>query len=548
MSAPSLLEQGRSAYRNEAWLTAFDALTAADRAEPLAADDLEILALTAYMLGRDEAYAAAFERAHQRHVEAGEVERAARCGFWVGMSYMHRNEHARGAGWFARCERLVEDSPESALHGWLMIPGWLQAMGKGDYERGRELTARATSIAERAGDVDLLWLARHDGARALLYLGQDDEALRTVDEALVAATSGELSSPIVVGIVYCNTIGFCRSNFALRQMREWTRALSQWCDRQPEMIAHNGVCRVHRAEVLLVEGAWEHALAWARESAEYFAVGTLNHQALREAHYCLGEAYRLRGALDAAEEAYRRASEIGRDPQPGLALLRLAQNKRDAAEAAIRRVASERTAPLARARILPAFVEIMLAVGKVDLARDGARELDEIATAFPREVLEAMAAHARGAVALAEGNATESLVHLRRAWKLWEDLGALHEVARIRARVGLACRAAGDHDTAALELDAAARTFDALGAPTDRAWVASLSSAPPPPTPPATQLSPREVEVLRLVAEGLSNGDIGARLFISDLTVKRHVANILTKLGLPTRAAAATYAARTGLV
>jgi DNA-binding CsgD family transcriptional regulator len=453
---------------------------------------------------------------------------------------MFRGERARGAGWFARAERLLESSsPGCVERGYLMIPRWLEAMARGDFERGSELTAEAAAIGKRCNDPDLVWLSNDDRARSLLNLGRDEEASRLLDEALVAAVAGELS-PIVTGIVFCNTIAFCRTQFALHQLREWTHALNRWCERQPEMVAHNGLCLVHRAELFLLEGKWTRGVELAREMTERFSRGVLNQLALGEAFYCVGEAERLRGDFDAAEEAYRRASEAARDPQPGLALLRLMQDKKSAAEATIRRVVAERTMPLQRARMLPAYVEIMLAVGRLELARAGARELGEIAAERGREALEAMAAHAQGAVALAEGRATDALADLRRAWKLWGDVDARHEIARIRARVGLACRALGDEDSARLELDAARKTFEELGAVPELAWLDTLDGSAAPA--PAHGLTSRELEVLRHLAAGKTNRQIASELFISEHTVARHVQNIFTKLAVSTRTEAASYA------
>ena len=186
-----------------------------------------------------------------------------------------------------------------------------------------------------------------------------------MDEVLVAATAGELS-PIVTGIVYCNTIAFCRDVYELRHAREWTEALTRWCDEQPEMVAHNGLCLVHRAEIMQLQGAWDDALEEARRAAERFTRGVLNQLACGKALYRQGEVHRLRGEFAAAEEAYREASRCGCEPQPGLALLRLAQGKATAAAAAIRRAVGEATQPLARAALLPAYVEIMLAVGELE--------------------------------------------------------------------------------------------------------------------------------------------------------------------------------------
>ena len=546
MNAIADLERGRSAFGQEAWQTAFESLTRADQAAPLAADDLERLARAAYMLGRDDDYVAGLERAHQLHLDAGEVPRAIRCGFWIGHSFMFRGEPARGAGWFARSQRLLESvSHDCVERGYMRIPVWLQQMAQGDFAGAHATAAEAAEIADHFGDPDLVWLARDDQARALLRLGRVDEALRLVNEALVTATAGELS-PIVTGIVFCNTIAFCHAHYEVRHAREWTQALTRWCARQPQMVAHNGLCLVHIAQLQLLAGDWAAALEGARRATERFTLGALNRLGVGEAFYCQGEAHRLRGEFGAAEDAYRQASEHGREPQPGLALMRLAQDQGEAAAAAIRRVVGETTKPLARAGMLPAYVEIMIATGSLDLARAACRELDEISARLGCEAAHAMTAHAQGAVALAEGRPGDALLHLRRAQGIWIELGARYETARVRASLGLACRGVGDEDTARLELGAARRIFAELGAAPVVARMDPAASGAEPGD--AHGLTARELEVLRRIAAGKTNRDIAAELFISEHTVARHIQNIFAKLDVSSRTAATAFAFEHDLV
>jgi tetratricopeptide (TPR) repeat protein len=319
------LERGRESYAAWAWLDAFESLSSGDRAAPLAAADLELLARSAYMLGRDDDYVGGLERAHHLYLDGGDVAPAVRCAFWVGHNLLFRGERARATGWFGRAQRLLEREGQDCVErGYLLIPVYLEQMGSGDYEAGYVTAAEAAATGERFGDADLVWLARDDQGRALVKQGRVEEGLRLVDEVMVAATAGELS-PIVTGIVYCNTIAFCQDVFELRHAREWTEALTRWCERQPEMVAHNGLCLVHRAEIMQLRGAWGNALAEARRAAERFPQGVLNQLACGKALYRQGEVHRLRGELAAAEEAYREASRCGCEPQPGLALLRLAQ-------------------------------------------------------------------------------------------------------------------------------------------------------------------------------------------------------------------------------
>jgi DNA-binding NarL/FixJ family response regulator len=539
-------ERGRAAYARGAWIEAFESLSSADRVRPLAAEDLELLARAAYMLGRDDDYIGGLERAHRAHLEAQEVARAARCAFWIGHNMFFRGERGRASGWFSRGRRLLESVEEDCVErGYLLIPVWLEQMGGGDYEAAHATAADAAELAERFGDRDLLWLARDDQGCALIKLGRVADGLRLVDEVLVAATVGELS-PIVTGIVYCNTIAFCRDTYELRHAREWTEAFTQWCERQPQMVAHNGLCLVHRAEIMQLRGAWEQALDESRRAAERFTQGVLNEIACGKAHYRQGEVHRLRGELDAAEDAYREASRCGSEPQPGLALLRLAQGEVNTATAAIRRAVGETTQPLKRAGLLPAYVEIMLAAGELERARAACRELEEIAERQASDVLGAIAAYARGAIALAEADAPTALATLRHALEAWRELPAPYEVARVRLLIGSACRMLGDEDTATLELDAASEAFARLGAASDLAGVDSTER----PTADADLhgLTAREGEVLRLVAAGRSNRQIAAELVISEHTVARHLQNIFAKLGISSRTAASAFAFEHGLV
>jgi DNA-binding CsgD family transcriptional regulator/tetratricopeptide (TPR) repeat protein len=540
MDAVVMLERGHECFSGGAWADAYELLSGADRVAPLDARDLELLARSAYMLGRDDDYVEGLERAHRAYLESGEVPHAVRCAFWIGHNMLFRGETARATGWFGRAQRLLErEQRDCAERGYLLIPVWLEQMGRGDWEAGYATAVEAAEIGERFGEADLVWLARDEQGRALVKWGRVDEGLRLVNEALVVASAGELS-PIVTGIVYCNTIAFCRDVYQLRHAREWTEALTRWCERQPEMVAHMGLCLVHRAEMMQLRGAWPDALDEATRAAQRFTDGMLNRLARGNALYLQGEIHRLRGGLAGAEDAYRHASQYGYEPQPGLALLRLAQGNRTAAAAAIRRAVGETTQPLKRAGLLPAYVEIMLAAGEVERARGASQELADIADGHASEALAAMAAHALGAVNLAEGDAEAALTSLRRAAEVWQDLNAVYEIARVRVLLGLACRALDDEDGATLELEAARNGFALLGAEPDLARVDSLM--PSTTASGVHGLTVRESEVLRLVAAGMTNRQVAAELVISEHTVRRHLQNIFAKLGVSSRTAASAFA------
>ncbi len=372
-----MLERGRASYAKHAWLDAYESLSRADENDLLEPGDLEMLARSAYMLGRDDDYIRCLERAHHSHLDAGNVPSAARCTWWIGHNLFMRGETARANGWFGRGDRLLDrEGRDCVEHGYLLIPVLLQADASSAYVTATEVAA----IGERYADPDLITIARMGQGHALVRQGRAEEGLRLVDETMVAVTAGELS-PIVAGIVYCNTIAFCQQVHEVRRAREWTNALTEWCDRQPDMVAHTGVCLVHRAEVMQLQGAWRAALEEVQRAGERLRQGVLNQRIAGSALYRQGEIQRLQGEFAAAEEAYRAASQLGFEPQPGLALLRLAQGKGDAAAATIRRTVDETADPLKRAGLLPAHVEIMLAVGDLEEARRASDELDAISEA-----------------------------------------------------------------------------------------------------------------------------------------------------------------------
>lgn len=537
------LERGRRFYARRAWTDAHESLVEADRAKAFGAGDLELLATTAYMLGRDDEYVGALERAHHAHLDAAEALRAARCAFWLGVSFALRGEMGPATGWLGRAQRLVEGEEECVEHGYLQLAGVFRHAAAGDWEAAHATAARAVVTGERFAEADLIALARFEQGRALIKREQAEEGLALLDEAMVAVTAGELS-PIVTGLVYCAVVAACQEAYALRRAREWTIALTHWCEQQPDMVAFTGRCLVHRAELMQLQGSWPDALDEARRACERLG-REMNRLWTAYAFYQQGEIHRLRGEFAAAESAYREASRYGPEPQPGLALLRLAEGNKDAAAGAIRRALGEATDRLKRARLLPAAVEILLATGDEENARSACRELEQIAAESGSSMLRAIAAQARGTVGLAEGNPRAALVPLRRAWEEWHELEVPYETARSRILIGLACRALGDEDTAELEFGSARRSLEELGAAPDLARLDSLARHG---VPDASGLTPRELEVLRRVADGETNKAIAAALVLSERTVDRHVSNIFTKLRVSSRAAATAYAYEHDLV
>jgi DNA-binding NarL/FixJ family response regulator len=545
MPGAELVSRGREAVAKRAWPDAFASLSRADDAAPLGAEELELLATSAYMLGRDDEHVRALERAHHAYLDAGATPRAVRCAYWIGHNLMLRGEMGPASGWFGRGERLLEREEDCAERGYLLIPTIVAHSIAGDATAAYATATEVAEIGARFNDRDLFAIGTHEQGHALVRQGRFDEGLRLLDEVMVTVTARELS-PIVTGMVYCNTIGLWQSVYELRRAREWTDALAGWCEEQPEMVAHTGVCLVHRAEIMQLQGAWDAAAEEARRASERFADGILNERVCGKAFYRQGEVHRLRGELGAAEAAYREASQRGYEPQPGLALLRLMEGKRDVAAAAMRRVLDEASQSRHRAALLPAYVEIMLAAGEVEEARGACHELETISAAHPSDMLRALSAQARGALALADGDPHAALAALREAWRAWQELEAPYEAARVRVLVALACRAAADDDTAAWELEAARAAFDQLGAAPDVARVDSLAAGAGAAR--AHGLSPRELQVLRLVARGATNKSIAAELVLSERTIDRHVSNIFAKLRVSSRAAATAYAYEHSLV
>ncbi len=531
------LERGRDAYGRRDWATAFEALERANQKTRLEDADVERLAWSAALCGRDEAFLAALERLHNCLLEAGDETRAARMAFWLGFRWISLGEMGRGGGWFARAGRLVE-TRDCVERGYLLIPQIHRHLLAGDWEAARALAGSAAALGMRFGDADLVAFTRQLEGAAALRLGRVEDGLALIDEAMVSVMAGEVS-PLMAGLVYCSTIASCHEVFALDRAREWTQALSDWCDTQPELVTFTGRCMVHRAELMLLGGAWSEAAEQAQRACERF-VDALDPEAVGAGYYQQAEIHRLRGERARAEHAYAEASRFGFEPQPGLALLRLQEGRIGDATSALQRLLGSTPDPLKRARYLPALIEILLELGELEQAQGACDELDGVAERFATDVLQAMAARARGALRLARGAPQDAVEPLRLAFRTWRRIGAHYTAARIRVLLANAYRALGDRDGAHLEEAAARRVFGELGATRDLEGTADgdvrgVSAS-------RHGLTDRQIEVLRLVARGNTNKEIARALGLSEKTVDRHLSNIFSKIDVSSRSAATAFA------
>ena len=454
------LERARSAYSSRSWLEAHAAFSRADDVEPLEAEDLELLTTATLMLGRDDDALGVLERAHHRYLERGETSRAVRAAAWMGINLAQRGAVGPASGWLGRAQRLLEQVPgDSAEHGYLLLPLVFQREAAGDFEGAAAVAGDAAAIGQHFGDRDLFAISLQAQGYMLMKAGR-------VREGFGAPGRGDGDRhdrrPVALRHRHRLLRGHPRLPGGVRGRpgAGVDARADAWADEQPDLVAFTGRCRIHRAEILQLGGSWSDALEEARRACQRL-VETKNVAAAGVAYYRQGELLRLRGEFEAAEEAYREASRFGWEPQPGLAQLRLAQGKPDAALAAIRRAFAESSEPLKRAAILPAQVEIALAAGEIEEARSACNELEELARRYESAMLTAMVAHAKGVVALAEEDCRASLVALREAQRIWLELDTPYEVARTRALLAEDCSALDDSEAAALELASAREIFQA---------------------------------------------------------------------------------------
>lgn len=544
VSEQNSLAAARLALSRCDWQAAYDAASSAHSADPdpaCEADRLDVLAEAAWWLGRLEECIEGREAAYARYDELGDRRRAGQCAVWLYEHYCFKARPAIAGGWLRRARHALEDDPESTEYGSLRLREAETAHGRGELQESAHTAREVVDLGRRLRSADLEAEALQTLGRVLIDDGDPAEGLATLDEAMLFAVEGRLR-PYSTGKVYCSLISACEAVGDLRRAAEWTEATARWAQRHPFAV-FPGLCRVHLASALRSRGEWEEAEEQAVRACVELA--TLNVTNAAAGHAEIGEIRRRIGDLEGAEEAFRQAEQLSGQPQSGLALLRLAQGNVDAAVAVITRALDEITWDrLGRARLLPARAQIAIAAGDLAGAIAALEELESVAAEFASPALTAAALTTRGRVQLASIDRS-ACATLRQAAERWQELDVPHELATARMLQGAACREAGDIDGAAASFEAAGTVFEKLGAALDLRNLREITNTNP--ELPAG-LTAREVEVLRLVAAGMTNKQIAGRLSLSEKTVARHLSNIFTKIDVASRSGATAFAFSHGIM
>lgn len=538
------LERARAFRASYAWRQACDEFRAAGGPAVLSVEDAECFAECAQIVGfRDDAIAA-LVRAFEERAANGQVRPAVASAFWLWQAYHLNGESAQANGWLARARELGPDDAGEEP-GWLLITSAYGRMGAGAYDEAVTLLARARDRAARTHDGDQLAFSTLLTGRALILGGRFTDGLDLLDDGMLRVLAGQ-TTPRATSLLFCAAIGTCEIEVHdVARVREWSAALGAWLDKVPPFGGpFYGHCLTYHAVHLRLAGKWTAALAQLEEACRSLANGS-GMRFMGHARYELGESHRLLGDFAEAVEAYRTAAFTGGPTQPGLALLRLALGDVPAAAAGIRRALGESVGPAARVELLPAAVTVLLAADAADEASAAADQLGGLAEHFAADSVRATHARALGELALAKDDWRAALPELRRAAGLWRDLDIPYETARCSVLLATAYRGAGDDEAADLELESAREAFTRLGARADLQVVQGMLRHA---DVALHGLSRREVEVLRLIVQGLTNRAIGTELFLSERTVQRHVSNIFDKLGVTSRTQAATHAIDLGII
>jgi DNA-binding CsgD family transcriptional regulator len=535
------LDRGRAALAGRSWAEAYDLLADAPVSQ-LSGAELNSLADAAWWTARIDESIGIRQKAYTASLSEGEEIHAGGIALRLSIEHFTRGDPSVGAGWLARAHRHLDGQDECVEVGFLPVIESTVARFGGDMDGAIALATRATDISGRVREPNLAAMATHTLGLALIAAGRVSEGIPLLDEAMTSAVAGELDD-YFAGVVYCNVIDTCLQIADLRRAGEWSRAATAWCESLRDGSIYPGLCRVNRAEVAALSGAWAEAEAEALRAVE--EIHLFDPTGGAGALYHIGEMRRRRGDVAGAEDAFGRAADLGHEPQPGLALLRYGEGKVEAARRALAHEPSPRLSPLRRAQILAARTELAIAEGDLADARRSGEALETLSARFPTPALEAEATSARGVIALAKGDPERAADELQRAFAMWQELRLPYEAAHTRADLGRALLARGDTEAGVRAIRAAASALEGLGAMPEARSVAAAAPSTGGSTPGG--LTAREADVLRLVAAGKTNREIAAELFISEHTVARHLQNMFTKLGVTTRSAATAYAYEHGL-
>lgn len=466
-----VLVAARAAVGANDWQEAYRLLSGAHSRRSLDDPDaLELLANASYLTGRPDESLDAWQATHRARVADEEKVPAALAAVRAASLLLEGGSATQAEAWLKRAERLLEGLPETPIHAWIAATRSLAGLFNGDPGATRQQGELARDIGRRVRDADVEAIGVNGIARALIMEGAVDEGLAMMDELSVAAAAGELG-PIASGYIYCSTVCAAQSVGDYRRSEEWTAEMER-LGRSSGLPYVSGRCRVHRAELHRLRGEWSQAEAEARTACdELRRCGPVDiGWALAE----LGVVRLRRGDLDGAEEAFHEARQRGREAHPGIALLHLARGDVDRAATVINEAVDDPPewpsweAPLntllGRAQLLPTQVEIALAAGDVERARSAADELATVAERFPTVAVRAAAAEARGRLDVATGEGEAGRRALQAALRLWAEVDAPFEMARVRIVIATAHRSAGNEDAARVELDAARSTFERLSA------------------------------------------------------------------------------------
>lgn len=507
----------------------------------LTATELDRLGESLFWLDRPDDSISVLGRAFMAHVTEGDHAGAAMASWQLFYDHALVGEIALAKGWLERARHQSVDADDPTVIGFLAVAESDLAALDGDLDTAVTHAARAVEVGRTIGNADLTAMALQAKGRSLVASGQFHDGITALDEAMVAVVNGELTA-LFTGWVYCNALSACHDLADLRRAIEWSDSAMQWCDDLCHGRLYPGICRLHVVELATLRGTWDTATVMAHQACDELTSHDPRYAG--DAHYLVGELYRMAGDLDLGEEAFTRAHQLGRVPQPGLARVRMAQGRFDAAVNGLRlALESMSTAPRRRTELLATLVEAHLAAGDLDDAEAAAGAMTDVVGSVGSVYLDGVAATAEARVLLARGDALIACRRAGEAVERFRGLGLRYDEARAREVRGVSARVIEEFDTAQLELAAASETFQQLGAePDERRLAELLGEAPPSP------LSSREIEVLRLVARGSTNKQVATALVVSEHTVARHLSNIYTKLGVGSRAAATAWAYERSLI